>query len=119
MLLARGPSRSQLLILRGASVEVTMPYATAQLAGILPTNVESFFINSFFPFLALLSGIFFLWGVVTAITAFEDDQYEEGKRLMTYGLVGIIIFSILWGIFYFSLAPSYVPTDPALLNNRQ
>ena len=81
----------------------------------LTTNVKIFFTNAFFPFLTLLSVILFLWGVVTAITSQANDQYEEGKRLMTYGLIGFLIFTVLWGLFYFSLIPEIAPTNPAIL----
>ena len=84
----------------------------------LTTSVKNFFTNAFFPFLVLLSVIVFLWGVVTAITAHTEDQQGEGKRLMRYGLISFMIFTVLWGMFYFSLAPDIVPTNPALLQNQ-
>ena len=89
-----------------------------QLFTSLTTSIKGFFTNRMFPFLALLSVIVFLWGVVTAIAAEENDQYNEGKKLMIYGLVGFIIFAALWGLFYFSVTPKIVPTNPALLQDQ-
>ena len=91
---------------------------STQLFTTLTTGIKGFLANRFFPFLALLSVIVFLWGVVTAITASESDQSTEGKKLMIYGLVGFIMFTILWGLFYFSISPEIVPTNPALLQNQ-
>ena len=95
-----------------------MSFLPAQLFISLTTSVKTFFTNTLFPFLALLSVIFFLWGIITAITAQADDQYNEGKRFILYGLIGFMIFTVLWGLFYFSLAPEIVPTDPALLQKN-
>ncbi|OGZ47321.1 MAG: hypothetical protein A3J54_03450 [Candidatus Ryanbacteria bacterium RIFCSPHIGHO2_02_FULL_45_13b] len=90
----------------------------AQLFTSFTSGIKNFFTDTLFPFLALLSVILFLWGVVTAVTTQADDQRDEGKRLMTYGLIGFAIFTILWGLFYFSLAPEIVPTNPALLQKK-
>lgn len=90
----------------------------AQLFTSFTSGLKNFFAETLFPFLALVSVIFFLWGVVTAITTGSDDQRNEGKRLMTYGLIGFVIFVALWGLFYFSIAPEIVPTNPALLQKK-
>lgn len=90
----------------------------AQLFVSLTTSVKGFFTNIFFPFLVLLSTILFLWGVVTAITAQATDQYNEGKKLITFGIIGVLVFTVLWGLFYFSLIPEIVPTDPAILQDQ-
>ncbi len=81
-------------------------------------GVKGFFTNTLFPFFALLSVILFLWGVVTAITAQTDDQQMESKRFMILGIIGFIIFVVLWGLFYFSLAPEIVPIDLPLLQKN-
>lgn len=88
-----------------------MSLPPAQLFISFTAGVKNFFTYGLFPFFAILSLIFFLWGVGTAIVAHASDQYEEGKRLMKYGFLGVIIFGILWGLFYFSLAPDIVPAN--------
>lgn len=93
-------------------------FEPAQLFVSLTTSVKIFFTNKFFPFLALLSVIVFLWGVVTAITAHTEGQYKEGKQFMMYGIIGFMIFTVLWGLFYFSLAPDIVPANPTILQKR-
>lgn len=90
----------------------------AQLFTSFTSSVKNFFTSTLFPFLALLSVILFLWGVVTAVTTQSDDQRTEGKRFMAYGLIGFMIFTILWGLFYFSIAPEIVPTNPAMLQKK-
>lgn len=90
----------------------------AQLFVSFTASVTGFFASTLFPFLALLSVIVFLWGVATSITTKTDDQRTEGKRFMAYGLIGFMIFTVLWGLFYFSLAPEIVPTNPALLQKK-
>ena len=90
----------------------------AQIFTSLTTSAKVFFTNILFPFLALLSVIVFLWGVVTAITANASDQYSEGKKIMLYGIIGFFTFTVLWGLFYFSLIPEIVPTDPAILQKQ-
>ena len=95
-----------------------MPFLPAQLFVSFTTGIKSFFTDTLFPFLALLSVILFLWGVVTSVTAQADDQHTEGKRFMAYGLIGFVIFVTLWGLFYFSIAPEIVPTNPAILQKN-
>jgi hypothetical protein len=95
-----------------------MNYSTAQLVLILSTDVKGFFINNFFPFLALLSSIVFLWGVVMAMTTKHTNELDNGKKIMIYGIVGVMLFTILWGIFFFALVPDFVPSNPSILQNK-
>lgn len=96
-----------------------MPHSSVQFAAVATNRAQQFLVDYFFPFLALISAIIFLWGVATVIMAMEDSQKAAGKRLMSFGAISVLIFILLWGVFYFSTSVEYVPTDPALLRTQQ
>ncbi|TSC79097.1 MAG: hypothetical protein G01um101429_604 [Parcubacteria group bacterium Gr01-1014_29] len=95
-----------------------MPHSSVQFAAVATNRAQQFLVDYFFPFLALISAIVFLWGLITVIMALEDDQKHDGKRLMLFGAIGVLIFILLWSVFYFTTSVGYVPTDPALLRTR-
>ena len=81
-----------------------MPHSLAQLFISTTTGIKGFFTNWLFPLLAALSIVLVLWGITTIITAETDDQHDEGKHLIIFGIIGFLAAALLWTLFYFTIA---------------
>jgi len=56
-------------------------------------------LESLVPLLSLLVVALFFWGLVKVLTHTGDEaKLKEGKRLMLWGLIGIIVVFSLWSI---------------------
>jgi len=46
-----------------------------------------------------LAGVFFLWSVVKFIKSGDNEEARaQGKFLMTYGIIAIVVMVSLWGV---------------------
>lgn len=66
----------------------------AQLLGVIFEILESLI-----PLLSFLVVALFFWGLVKVLThAGDETKLKDGKRLMLWGLIGIIVVFSLWSI---------------------
>ncbi|MEK7551896.1 MAG: hypothetical protein AAB534_00585 [Patescibacteria group bacterium] len=66
-------------------------------------NFEEF-LGNLVPVIFVLAFVFFLWGLAKFILhSGEEEAKEEGKRIMFWGIVGLVIMFGIWGIVYFLL----------------
>lgn len=64
------------------------------------------------PVLLLVGTIVFLWGVITYLTAGEDEGKKSyGKWLIIYGLIGLFAMVAIWGIVRILAATFDVETE--------
>lgn len=75
-------------------------------------SLQSFFVGAFLPFLIIIAALIFFWGVITYVTAHEDDQRDEGKKIMSGGIIGIIVVIGLWALATFLLSADLMPKGP-------
>ncbi|MCR4275037.1 MAG: pilin [Candidatus Campbellbacteria bacterium] len=72
-------------------------FAVTDLAGLI-----GLFTGLLNPILALLTGLavlFFIWGIVKYIrNAGDEAKAQEGKSIMTYGILALFILFSFWGI---------------------
>lgn len=51
------------------------------------------------PTLFVIATVVFLWGIVKFLTAAGDEaKLKEGKKLMTWGILGLVVMLSVWGI---------------------
>ncbi|MBX4199133.1 hypothetical protein KW800_02595 [Candidatus Parcubacteria bacterium] len=81
-----------------------------------PTNVKelvNLFIGIINPLLLLIAGaslLIFFKGLAAFIFKSGDEKaLEEGKGLMTWGLVGLFVMVSLWGILSFAYTSLALP----------
>ena len=71
------------------------------------------FIGNITPVIAGLGLLAFLWGVTKYIGAMGDPKkIEEGKNVMVYGLVGLVVMFMVWGIVALGLSILFGSSDP-------
>ncbi|MEX0930517.1 MAG: pilin [Candidatus Paceibacterota bacterium] len=59
-------------------------------------------LNLLFPFLFIVAVIVFFWGLAKYVfRADEEPVLEQGKFLMTWGLLAIFVLASIWGILAF------------------
>lgn len=59
-------------------------------------------INKLIPLLLSFAVVFFLWGLVKFMYhAGDEKSHEEGRKLMTWGIVAIFVMVSFWGIVAF------------------
>jgi len=65
---------------------------------VLINNVVSFILFDLIPPLAVL---YFAWGGITMMTAGGDPgKVEQGKKILTYGIIGVLLIYSAWIIVY-------------------
>lgn len=65
------------------------------------------------PIVAGLGFLAFLWGITRYIGAMGDEKkVEEGKNVMIYGLIGIVVMFSVWGIVALGLNIIFGSTRP-------
>jgi len=61
-------------------------------------------LNALIPVIFAFALVFFFWGLAKLILhAGEEEAKEEGKRLMFWGVIGLVVMFGLWGIVNFLL----------------
>jgi len=61
-------------------------------------NFESF-LGTLVPVIFALALVFFLWGLAKFILhSGEEDAKTEGKRMMLWGVIGLVVMFGIWGI---------------------
>lgn len=72
--------------------------AVAQVKGIL-VIAETILRAYVIPLLFVLATVIFLWGVVKFLTAAgSEDKLKEGKKFMTWGIIGLVVMLATWGL---------------------
>ena len=75
------------------------------------------FITQILPVVAGLGFLAFLWGVTRYIGAMGDEKkVVEGKNVMLYGLIGIFVMFMVWGIVNLGLYIVFGSTQPEGIN---
>jgi hypothetical protein len=75
-------------------------------------------INALMPFIVALAVLFFMWGVFQFIkSAGNEDERNEGRNRMIYGIIGIFVMVSVWGFVNlldqtFRLDSNYIPPLP-------
>jgi uncharacterized membrane protein YidH (DUF202 family) len=83
--------------------------------GVLRTLSVS--LNKAIPFLVLIATAMFLFGVVRYVTAGgKEDQRENARRLIIYGIISLATIIAVWGLVYividFIFDTTTIPTIP-------
>lgn len=48
-----------------------------------------------------LCTLYFFWGVAKYIKVQSENEKEEGRKAITWGIIGIFVVSAVWGIVFF------------------
>jgi len=55
-------------------------------------------INYIVPVLVALAIAYFIWGVISFMTASDDEKKKNGKSKIVNGLIGLFVIVAFWGI---------------------
>lgn len=55
-------------------------------------------LDTVIPILVTLGVVFLIWGVVSYITAKEEDKKKEARGMMINGAIGLFFILAIWGI---------------------
>ncbi len=55
-------------------------------------------LNTLIPILITLGVIYLIWGVITYITAKEEEKKKEARSVMISGAIGLFFILAIWGI---------------------
>ena len=84
-----------------------MPLIHSAYAAVENTTVESLvnaiitgILAPFTKFLFVLATVIFLWGVIMYVVGSQgsDQKLDKGKKVMTWGIVGMFVMASAWGI---------------------
>lgn len=70
---------------------------TSTLLGSIKTIVTSTLV----PLAFTLALLFFFWGIAKYIWSVGGDAKDEGKKIMTWGVVAMFVMASIWGIVTF------------------
>ena len=83
------------IVTYGATVQT--PKNFKGLVGIVTNIIETLIILVF-----ALTFLVFMWGIIKGwiIEGGETEGIESGKKVVTAGIIGLVIMSSVWGIIY-------------------
>lgn len=55
-------------------------------------------LNTVIPILITLGVVYFIWGVITYVTAGDEEKRKEGRQRMIYGIIGLFVIISIWGL---------------------
>lgn len=93
--------------------------APGTIGGVLSTigNLLNFLI----PILIAAAVVYFIWGVISYVTAKDEEKQKEARKVMISGIIGLFVIVSIWGIIglltsTFGIGtgggPSGIPTVP-------
>ena len=70
--------------------------APGTLGGVLSTigNLLNFLI----PILIAAAVVYFIWGVISYVTAKDEEKQKESRKVMISGIIGLFVIVSIWGI---------------------
>jgi hypothetical protein len=82
--------------------------------------VQSIF-NVLIPLLITLGVIYFIWGVIKYITAKDEGEQAEARKVMVSGIIGLFVIVAIWGLVgvitnTFGVGAQNAPTLPCIDN---
>jgi len=81
------------------AVLITLPslaFATGSVGGILVTVIG--YINLIVPVLITVAVGYFIWGVISFISASDEEAKKMGRTKIINGLIGLFVIVAFWGI---------------------
>jgi len=61
-------------------------------------NIVANILNVLIPILITLGVIYLIWGVITYITAKDEEKKKEARGVMISGAIGLFFILAIWGI---------------------
>ncbi len=72
--------------------------------------------NWIIPLLITVAVVYFIWGVISYITAGDEEKKKTGKTKIINGLIGLFVIVAFWGII--RVFSSTFNVGPEQLNNN-
>ena len=89
-------------------------YAQDDFANIL-TNVKAF-LNLLVTFLMILAVVVFIWGIIKYLGAGSEDELNEARNMILWGVVFLAVMVAVWGfvniVLDFIFADEPIPRTP-------
>lgn len=70
--------------------------AEDRIGGILATLIG--YLNYIVPALITIAVVYFIWGVISYMTASDEEQKKLGRAKIINGLIGLFVIVSFWGI---------------------
>ena len=61
-------------------------------------NVDANILNTLIPILITLGVVYLIWGVISYITAKEEESKKAARDIMINGAIGLFFILAIWGI---------------------